>query len=249
MTTSPGRLLLALEAAEESLALIEVASRLAAALGRELVGLLVPDPGLAAAAALPFTRLQPRRGPGPALFDRPDMERAVRAFTRLVERRLAAACAGHSVRWSLRVAAGPAAMPPPSAGDLLVLGPGTPPAGLTTPSIIMVRPGGGSVVLVHGNGDGLLDVARRTARRERLPLVVIRWGAAAPIGAGRADAPPVDPAHPRGADAVALAGALRHHAPAILFLDVCLGDRDLAMVLAALQGAPEPAAGYSGATG
>lgn len=247
-----GRLLVALEAAEDSLALIETATRLAAALERELVGLLVADPGLAAAAALPFTRLQPLRGADPTQFDRPDMDRALRAFTRLAERRLAAACARRSVRWSLTVATGRTPLPP-GEGDLLVVGPRPPPGELVTAPacpIVILRPRGRSVLLVDAGDAGLLALASRTAARERLPLVIVLWGAEARPGrTADPETARCELVHVREGDALGLATAIRHHAPAILFLDACRSGPELAVVLAALRGAPDQSADYSGATG
>ncbi len=239
MAEPRGRLLVALEPAEDSLALIETATRLAAALERELVGLLVADPGLEAAAALPFTRLQPLRGLGPAPFDRPDLERALRAFLRLAERRLAAACARRSVRWSLTVAADASAVSSLREGDLLVLGPRIPPGGLAGPPtspIVVLRPGGRSVLLVLAGGDGLLEVARLTAAREGLPLVVVLWGAAASHGL-----PPelglrsAEVVRVSASDTIGLRAVLRRHAPAILFLDACAAAPGLSSLLAALH--------------
>jgi hypothetical protein len=178
------------------------------------------------------------------------MERALRAFARLAERRLAAACARRSVRWSLTVATSRAPVPP-GEGDLLVVGPRPPPGELVTAPrcpIVILRPIGRSVLLVHTGDDHLLALARRAATRERLPLVIVLWRAdTMPGGTAEPDTARSELVRVREGDA--LAAAIRHHAPAILFLDAFRSGPDLGVVLAALRGAPGQSADYPGATG
>lgn len=234
MTKGSARLLVALTAEESSLGLLDVCSGLAAALGRELVGLVVADPDLADAAALPFTRLQPLRGLGPEEFSTAATNRALRAFARHAEQRLASACARLEVRWSMSVI--PAEPTQATAGetDLLVVGPRMPRtlgAMAAACPILILRRTGRSVVAVHEWGSDVLRLGALVATRERLPLVIVATGTGpeeasrnAADAAAASDAlglPGTQIVELVAADSSALADLVAEHAPLAVCLDPC----------------------------
>lgn len=246
MTTHSARLLVALDAAEETLAMLEGFTRLAAGLQRELVGLLLEDPALASAAALPFTRLMSQRGPGESALDPATTQRAMRVFARRVQEQLAALCGRHKVPWSFRVMRGGLAEAGLAEGDVLVLGPHGRALGAGAPAaacpMVLMRASGRAVVVLHEGSPETIRLGREIAERERLALRVL-------VLAGE----------PPGADLVgpaamvdALAGvadeALRQRiaaaVPRAVVLDACSATLRWPSAAAALTGARREKAGH-----
>jgi hypothetical protein len=102
----PRRILVALDASEESQKQLEATARLAADLEAELVGLFVEESELIEAAALPMTRLIHRQGQGQAALDPALMRRAFRITSSRARSALAATAERWQVRWSFQVAHG-----------------------------------------------------------------------------------------------------------------------------------------------
>ena len=74
------RLVLTMDPGNLSPAALEAGVRLAASLGRDVVGVYVEDTALVEAAALPFTRMVPGRCAGEPAFDALSMRRALRIW-------------------------------------------------------------------------------------------------------------------------------------------------------------------------
>lgn len=172
---SPPRLVVALEPDEDSLSLVEGYARLAAELRRELVALLLDDPGFGIAMALPFARLQPRTvaqaelGPSGA-------RRALEVLRARIEGRLGEVGRRLEVRWQVSVAG---SLPQPAQGDILVLGIRSPRQDLpraACPVVLRRRTGRSVVVLYEGTPD-TLTLGAAVARREGLPATVLTWAA------------------------------------------------------------------------
>jgi hypothetical protein len=184
MAETSARLLVALDAAEDTLAMLEGFARLAAGLQRELVGLLVDDPGAAYAAALPFTRLVSRGAPTEGVFDLATTRRAMRVFARRLEERLAETCGRYQVRWSFRIMQGGLAAAGLAEGDILVFGPRGPAAGEGAPAapcpMVLMRSRGRTVVVLYEGGGETVRLGRAIADRERLRLVVLALSGEAP---------------------------------------------------------------------
>lgn len=104
---NPRRVLIALDAAERSVAGLEEVARLAAGLRAELVGLFVEDSELLEAAALPMTRIMPSHARTPGALDAALMQRAFRIWSAETRKSLEAAALRWNLRWSYRVARGP----------------------------------------------------------------------------------------------------------------------------------------------
>ncbi len=102
----PWRILVALDASEESQKALEATARLAADLEAELVGLFVEESELIEAAALPMTRLIPRHGQGQAALDPALMRRALRTTSSRARSALAATAERWQIKWSFRVVQG-----------------------------------------------------------------------------------------------------------------------------------------------
>lgn len=100
------RILVALDASAHSLAALEAASRLAAELRAELLGLFVEDVELLQVAALPFTRAMSVQAHGEQLLNPEIMARALRVRAAQARAALAAVAERRHVRWSFRVARG-----------------------------------------------------------------------------------------------------------------------------------------------
>lgn len=100
------RILVALDASTHSLAALEAASRLAAELRAELLGLFVEDVDLLQVAALPFTRTMSAQTRGEQPLDPATMERALRVRAAQARAALAATAERRQVRWSFRIARG-----------------------------------------------------------------------------------------------------------------------------------------------
>lgn len=102
----PWRILVALDASEESQNALEATARLAADLEAELVGLFVEESELIEAAALPMTRLIPRHGQAQTALDPALMRRALKITSSRARSALAATAERWQVKWSFRVAQG-----------------------------------------------------------------------------------------------------------------------------------------------
>ena len=102
----PWRILVALDASEESQKALEATARLAADLEAELVGLFVEESELIEAAALPMTRLILRHGQSQTALDPALMRRALKITSSRARSALAATAERWQVKWSFRVAQG-----------------------------------------------------------------------------------------------------------------------------------------------
>ncbi len=240
------RLVVALEPDEDSLSLVEGYARLAAELRRELVALLLEDPGFGHAMALPFARLQPRMG-GEATQGPVGARHALKVLRTRIESRMADVGRRLEVRWQVGVAV---SLPQPAQGDILVLGmrrpPELPPA--ACPVVLQRRTGRAVVVLYEGTPE-TLTLGAAVARRERLPVAVLTWAAdaataerfameaAALFGAERVTAL-VDGGSAAPGGPLARLTALR---PRAVVVDACNASVRLGAVMAAL-GKPAVAA-------
>ena len=119
------RILISLDASEESQAALEATARLAASLRAELVGLFVEDVELLEAAALPVTHLIPRQARARVALDAELMRRALRVGSARAHESLADVAARWRVKWSFQVARGVVSelvLAEARGGDVLVLG-------------------------------------------------------------------------------------------------------------------------------
>ena len=189
--------LIALDASPSSLAALETAAGLAAALDAELSGLFVEDANLLRVAELPSARVLGSFSGRPLALGRQDMERGLRAQAGRAHAALAAAAQEVPVRWSFRVARGtvaPEILAAVSESSLLVLGKtgrsGTR-FGSTVRAVAAEAPG---PVLIAGHGaprgstvavlyDGspaserALGLAARLARKRRITVLIPTDGA------------------------------------------------------------------------
>ena len=173
--------MMALDACAAAQADFEAAARLAAGLEAELVGLLVEDAALIAAADLPVTRLVPAGCRELAALDGAAMRRALRVAEAQARERLAQAAKRWRLTWSFEVAAAAAArdaMARLERDDLLAL---TAPRAAWRPAqvpcpVMLQRRGGRHrqpVVLVH-EGDALaLGLAADLARANEARLLIL----------------------------------------------------------------------------
>ena len=118
------RILVALDASAHSLAALEAAADLAAAMQAEIEGLFVEDINLIRLASLPFVR-EVRHTASLAALDLEQMERALKAQAAEARQALAEAAGRARVRWSFRVSRGHVArevLAAASAADLVTLG-------------------------------------------------------------------------------------------------------------------------------
>jgi hypothetical protein len=173
------RILVALDAGEQSLADLEEVARLAAGLQAELVGLFIEDTELFSAAALPVTRMVSHQGQAETGLDTALMQRALRVWAARSRESLAAAARHWQVRWSFRVARGTLAeqlLSQVQDFDLLALGKAGAPtreARLRAETLRVTEQARCSVLLLH-----------RAARPNR-PVVVIYEGAERPLALGQ----------------------------------------------------------------
>jgi nucleotide-binding universal stress UspA family protein len=118
------RILVALDASAHSLAAVEAAADLAAAMQAEMEGLFVEDINLIRLASLPCTR-EVRHTASLASLDLQQMERALKAQAAEARQALAAAARRAHVQWSFHVARGRVAhevLAAAAAADLVTLG-------------------------------------------------------------------------------------------------------------------------------
>jgi nucleotide-binding universal stress UspA family protein len=118
------RILVALDASAHSLAALEAAADLAAAMQAEMEGLFVEDINLIRLASLPCTR-EVRHTASLASLDLEQMERALKAQAAEARQAMAAAARRARVQWSFRVARGRVAhevLAASVAADLVTLG-------------------------------------------------------------------------------------------------------------------------------
>jgi len=100
------RIIVGLEPASRSRALLEAAADLAGSLEAELIGLFVEDADLLHFAGLPFAREVGFASARSRPLDVESMERSLRAWADEARRMLASVAGRTSVRWSFRVARG-----------------------------------------------------------------------------------------------------------------------------------------------
>ncbi len=119
------RVLVALDATEDSLASLDLATRLAAKLRAEIEGLFVEDINLLRMADLPCTRVVSVATTSAQGLDLPSMERELRRQARVARDMLAMNAERFSVRWSFRTARGAMAgevLAAASEADIVVVG-------------------------------------------------------------------------------------------------------------------------------
>ncbi len=119
------RIVVALDTSEDSLAALEAATKLAADLQAELLGLFVEDINLLRLAELPVAREVVYASSSARALDLPRLERALRMQAAELERALASAAETTNVRWTFRVARGQVAtevLATAQEADMLVLG-------------------------------------------------------------------------------------------------------------------------------
>ncbi|MDH3671924.1 MAG: universal stress protein [Gammaproteobacteria bacterium] len=119
------RIVVALDASDDSLAALQAASKLAADLQAELLGLFVEDINLLRLAELPVAREVVYASRSARALDLSRLERALRMQAAELERALANAAETTNVRWSFRVARGHVAtevLATAEEADMLVLG-------------------------------------------------------------------------------------------------------------------------------
>ena len=100
------RVLIALDATEDSLASLDLATRMAAKLRAELEGLFIEDINLLRLAELPCTRIVSVAKTSSEGMSLPSMERELRRQARVVRDSLAMSAERYAVRWSFRTARG-----------------------------------------------------------------------------------------------------------------------------------------------
>ncbi|MBI4454364.1 MAG: universal stress protein [Acidobacteria bacterium] len=119
------RILVALDASQQSLTALEAAVQLAARMGAELLGLFVEDINLLRLAGLPFAHQVHYLSATGEELDRHKMERQLKAQAERARRALAAAAERTRVQWSFRVARGRVTLEvlaAASESDMLTLG-------------------------------------------------------------------------------------------------------------------------------
>jgi nucleotide-binding universal stress UspA family protein len=119
------RILVALDASNHSLAALDAAVELAAAMKAELEGLYVEDVKLLRVASSPATREVRYPFVSTAQLDSQYMERQLRAQASQARRALVAACEKRKVKWSFRIVRGEVAHEVVAAAeevDMLILG-------------------------------------------------------------------------------------------------------------------------------
>jgi len=174
------RILVALDASAHSLAAVEAAAELAAAMQAEMEGLFVEDINLIRLASLPCTR-EVRHTASVASLDLEQMERALKAQAAEARQALAAAARRAHVQWSFRVARGPVAhevLAAAAAADLLTLGK------LGRSRSPQARLGSTALRMLAGAPVALLLVEHRRVGAYRLRRVLVVYDGSE--GAGRA---------------------------------------------------------------
>jgi nucleotide-binding universal stress UspA family protein len=119
------RILVALDASSHSLAALETAAALAAALDAELTGLFVEDINLLRVAELPFAREMSLYSRAHRRLDLAELRLQLRALAGRARAALAAVAARHDIPWRFRVAHGAVPVEVLSASadaDLIILG-------------------------------------------------------------------------------------------------------------------------------
>lgn len=119
------RIVVALDNSEDSLAALEAATKLAADLQAELLGLFVEDINLLRLAELPVAREVVYASSSARALDLPRLERALRVQAAELERTLANVAETTNVRWTFRVARGQVTtevLATAQEADMLVLG-------------------------------------------------------------------------------------------------------------------------------
>jgi nucleotide-binding universal stress UspA family protein len=174
------RILVALDASAHSLAAVEAAADLAAAMRADMDGLFVEDINLIRLASLPCTR-EVRHTASLASLDLEQMERALKAQAAEARQALAAAARRAHVQWSFRVARGRVAhevLAAAAAADLLTLGK------LGRSRSPQARLGSTALRVLAGSPIALLLVEQWQARARGLrPVLVVYDGSE---GAGHA---------------------------------------------------------------
>jgi nucleotide-binding universal stress UspA family protein len=174
------RILVALDASAHSLAAVEAAADLAAAMQAEMEGLFVEDINLIRLASLPCTR-EVRYTANVASLDLEQMERALKAQAAEARRALAAAARRARVQWSFRVARGHVAhevLAAAAAADLVSMGKqgrSRSPQARLGPTALRVLAGAPAALLLVGH--------RRVGAHGMRPVLVVYDGSE---GAGRA---------------------------------------------------------------
>jgi hypothetical protein len=185
--TATTRILLGLHAGEAPEGGIALAARLAASLRAAIHGLLVEEPGLVDAAALPFTRIISRTGAHGPDFSTVTLERALALTERTCRDMLCAMAQPAHVPWTMQR----------ERGDLAA----TLSACMETGDIVVMPQAGGS----GSYRRAMVDV-RLMTRRARGVVIVRKSGSATQIHSGPVVA--IDDGSDAGAGSVSLAAQL-----------------------------------------
>lgn len=189
------RILVALDASTHSLAALEEAAALAAALQAELLGLFVEDINLVRSAGLPFTRQVSYPSGEEERLSSERIDRELKARAELLRKALAAAAGRSHTRWSFRIVRGQVTgeiLAAASQMDLVLLGKsGWSPArrvGTTALSLIAASPGAfllvpqeapqaGPIAVLYEGSDGgsrrALEASIRLAIAHQAELLVL----------------------------------------------------------------------------
>ncbi|MEZ4711786.1 MAG: universal stress protein [Caldilineaceae bacterium] len=190
------RIVVALDGATQSTALLEAAAQLAARLGVELVGLFVEDVNLLRLAELPFTQEVGSFSTLRRTLPSVQLERQLRAQANRLRRMVRVAAERHQVDWSFAVMRGPIATELRRAAmdsDLVILGRsqrmrrGRLPLGSTTRAVIIQAPGMTLVlhrtpvwqqplIVVYDGSDAAqraLALATQLTQADNMPLLVV----------------------------------------------------------------------------
>lgn len=177
------RVIVGLDPAAQSRALLEAAFELAGQMQAELLGLFVENQDLLHFAGLPFAREVGFESATRRALDVESMERSLRALAKEARQALESVAGRTQVQWSFRIVRGaPAAelLAAAEESDLVIANLEAPPEGTSSVSVRIVRAGdvealraaldeaGGCVLVLAGSDEELVgETLRKAAGREK----------------------------------------------------------------------------------